>query len=106
MPHPEIFAALKAGANLLIDDGKVRLRADAVSDSRIQATVLQGGVVKNHKGVNLPDTMLPIPALTPKDRADLDYALSDWMSIGWRCLSCSAPTMSPNCAKPPPDAPA
>ncbi len=75
MPHPEIFAALRPGANLLIDDGKVRLAADQVSDDRIEATVLQGGVVKNNKGVNLPDTLLPIPAMTPKDRSDLDYAL-------------------------------
>ena len=85
MPHPEIFAALKPGANLLIDDGKVRLLADAVTDSRIDATVLHGGVVKNHKGVNLPDTLLPIPAMTPKDRNDLDYALS--LDIDWLALS-------------------
>ena len=85
MPHPEIFAALKPGANLLIDDGKVRLVADSVTDSRIEATVLQGGVVKNHKGVNLPDTLLPIPAMTPKDRSDLDYALS--LNIDWLALS-------------------
>ena len=85
IPHHEIFAALKPGANLLIDDGKVRLVADAVTDSRIEARVLQGGVVKNHKGVNLPDTLLPIPAMTPKDRSDLDYALS--LNIDWLALS-------------------
>jgi len=85
IPHPEIFAALKSGANLLIDDGKVRLVADSVSETRIDATVLQGGMVKNHKGVNLPDTLLPIPAMTPKDRSDLDYALS--LDIDWLALS-------------------
>jgi pyruvate kinase len=85
IPHPEIFAALKAGGNLLIDDGKVRLTAERVTEDRIEATVIQGGMVKNHKGVNLPDTVLPIPALTPKDRADLDYALS--LSIDWLGLS-------------------
>src|SRR5256885_4629860 len=85
IPHPEIFAALKPGSNLLIDDGKVRLVADQVSDTRIDATVLQGGMVKNHKGVNLPDTLLPIPAMTPKDRSDLDYALS--LEIDWLALS-------------------
>jgi len=85
MPHPEIFNALKPGSNLLIDDGKVRLVADQVEESRIVATVLQGGLVKNHKGVNLPDTLLPIPALTPKDRSDLDYALS--LNIDWLALS-------------------
>jgi pyruvate kinase len=85
MPHPEIFNAIAPGANILIDDGKVRLRAEEVSKDHIRATVIQGGVVKNNKGVNLPDTLLPIPALTAKDRADLDYALS--LSIDWIALS-------------------
>jgi pyruvate kinase len=85
IPHPEIFAALKAGSPLLIDDGKVRLMAIEVKQDRMTADVVQGGVIKDHKGVNLPDTMLPIPALTPKDRADLDYALS--LSIDWLGLS-------------------
>ena len=85
MPHPEIFAALKAGSVLLIDDGKVRLVAESVTESRIEATILHGGIVKNHKGVNLPDTLLPIPAMTPKDRSDLDYALS--LNIDWLALS-------------------
>ena len=80
---PEIFAALKPGANLLIDDGKVRLLAERVSESRIDAQIIQGGMVKNNKGVNLPDTLLPIPALTPKDRSDLDYAIG----VGLRMLT-------------------
>ena len=84
-PHPEIFAALKAGSHLLIDDGKVRLTALEVGRDRMTAEVIQGGVVKDHKGVNLPDTLLPIPALTPKDRADLDYALQ--LSVDWLGLS-------------------
>jgi pyruvate kinase len=86
IPHPEIFAALKAGSNLLIDDGKVRLVAREVTDDRMTAEVVQGGMVKNHKGVNLPDTLLPIPALTPKDRTDLDQALAvgaDWLGLSF-----------------------
>ena len=86
IPHPEIFAALKPRSSILIDDGKVRLRADTVSKTEIQATVIAAGLVKNHKGINLPDTLLPIPALTPKDRADLDYALGldvDWMALSF-----------------------
>jgi pyruvate kinase len=85
IPHPEIFAALKPGSQLLIDDGKVRLVAREVAADRMAADVVQGGVIKDHKGVNLPDTLLPIPALTPKDRADLDYALS--LSVDWLGLS-------------------
>ncbi len=85
VPHAEIFNALTGGANVLVDDGKVRLRADEISKDRIRATVLHGGVVKNNKGMNLPDTILPIPALTAKDRSDLDYALS--LDIDWIALS-------------------
>jgi pyruvate kinase len=85
IPHPEIFAALKPGSNLLIDDGKVRLAVREVKPDTMIAEVIQGGVIKNHKGVNLPDTLLPIPALTPKDRADLDAALA--LSIDWLGLS-------------------
>lgn len=85
IPHPEIFAALKPGGNLLIDDGKVRLTVDTVTDKRIEATVAAGGKISSHKGINLPDTTLPIPALTPKDRRDLDYALT--LDIDWIALS-------------------
>ena len=85
VPHAEIFNALTEGAFVLIDDGKVRLRADEISKDRIRARVLQGGVVRDHKGMNLPDTVLPIPALTAKDRSDLDYALS--LEIDWIALS-------------------
>jgi len=85
VPHAEIFAALAPGAVILIDDGKVRLRVENVSSDMATATVLAGGVVKDRKGVNLPDTVLPIPALTPKDRSDLDFALG--LSIDWIGLS-------------------
>ena len=86
MPHPEIFAALKPGQTLLIDDGKVRLEVRSVSKDGIEASVVRGGTVQDHKGVNLPDTLLPIPALTPKDRTDLDHALAagvDWVALSF-----------------------
>jgi pyruvate kinase len=75
LPHPELFAALKAGDRLLIDDGKVRLRTLDVSEERIEAEVLVGGKVSDSKGVNVPDVVVPIPALTDKDRSDLAFAL-------------------------------
>ncbi|HEY5046616.1 MAG TPA: pyruvate kinase [Rhizomicrobium sp.] len=85
IPHPEVFAALKQNENVLIDDGKVRLRIDAMARDTGEATVLIGGEIKDRKGVNLPDTMLPIPALTPKDRSDLDAALH--LGVDWIALS-------------------
>jgi pyruvate kinase len=86
VPHPEIFAALKPGQALLIDDGKVRLEVRSVTEDGIEASVVRGGTVQDHKGVNLPDTLLPIPALTSKDRTDLDHALAagvDWIGLSF-----------------------
>ena len=75
LPHPELFATLEPGDRLLIDDGKVRLRAVEVSADRIEAEVVVGGKISNNKGVNVPDVVVPIPALTEKDRSDLAFAL-------------------------------
>jgi len=85
IPHPEVFAAAKAGENLLIDDGRLRLRIVSISEDGADAVVELGGVFKDRKGVNLPDTMLPIPAMTPKDRTDLDAALN--LGVDWIALS-------------------
>ncbi len=76
MPHPEIFAALKVGATLLLDDGKVRLRVDACGKDFADCTVMAGTRLSNRKGVNVPDCILPLDALTAKDKADLVHALA------------------------------
>ena len=67
---------LEAGHDVLIDDGLVRLRVGTVSGGRAQCEVIVGGVVTSHKGVNLPGVPLPIPSLTRKDTADLEFALA------------------------------
>ena len=66
---------LHAGHELLIDDGLVRLRVDEVDDGRARTTVLVGGVVGAHKGVNLPGVAIPVPSLTEKDLRDLEFGL-------------------------------
>jgi pyruvate kinase len=66
---------LKPGNDVLIDDGLVRLRVSVVEQGRAHCEVIVGGVVSSHKGVNLPGVPLPIPSLTPKDTADLEFAL-------------------------------
>jgi len=71
-----IGQVLEAGHDVLIDDGLVRLRVGTVADGRAQCEVIVGGVVTSHKGVNLPGVPLPIPSLTRKDTADLEFALS------------------------------
>jgi pyruvate kinase len=75
LPHPELFEAVKKDNRLLIDDGKIRLRVAAVEKDRIATVVEVGGTVSNNKGVNVPDVLIPIPALTEKDREDLQFAL-------------------------------
>ncbi len=75
LPHPEIIGAAEIGATLLLDDGKLRLRVLRKRDDHLLTEVLNGGVLSDRKGVNVPDVVLPIPALTEKDRADLDFVL-------------------------------
>jgi pyruvate kinase len=70
-----IGEVLAAGNEVLIDDGLVRLRVEEVVGGRARCTVLVGGVISSHKGVNLPGVPLPIPSLTDKDRSDLELAL-------------------------------
>ncbi|MGD9869733.1 MAG: pyruvate kinase [Thauera sp.] len=85
LPHPEIFAALEAGTELLLDDGKLRLRVDAFGPDFADTTVLVGGVLSDRKGVNVPGVVLPISPLTAKDRADLEFGLG--LDVDWVALS-------------------
>jgi pyruvate kinase len=85
IPHAEVFAALKQKHCLLIDDGKVRLRTFASKPDSAEAIVEVGGVLKNKKGINLPDTLLPVSAMTEKDRGDLAAALA--LGVDWVALS-------------------
>ena len=85
IPHGEVFAALKQKHCLLIDDGKVRLRTFASKPDSAEAFVEVGGVVSDRKGVNLPDTLLPVSAMTDKDRSDLEAALK--LGVDWIALS-------------------
>src|SRR5579862_7015514 len=69
IPHAEIFAALKQRHCLLIDDGKIRLRTWSSKPDSAEAAVEVGGDIKDRKGINLPDTLLPVSAITDKDRS-------------------------------------
>jgi pyruvate kinase len=86
LPHAEIFAAILPGDTLLIDDGKLRLTAALVEPGRIVAQVKVGGRVSSRKGVSLPNTVVPLAALAPKDIADLEAALDagiDWVALSF-----------------------
>ncbi|WP_275785020.1 pyruvate kinase [Pararhizobium gei] len=87
LPHPEILEAVKPGHRLLIDDGKLHLRAEKTDGTSIVCTVVAGTKISDRKGVSLPDTLLGVGALTEKDRADLDAVLEtddvDWVALSF-----------------------
>lgn len=85
LPHPEIFAALEPGARLLLDDGRIELRVDDFSNDHADTTVINGGLLSDRKGVNVPGVLLPLSAMTEKDRADLAFGLS--LGVDWVALS-------------------
>jgi pyruvate kinase len=86
LPHPEILQAAGPGQTLLLDDGKVRLVCTGTADGQLTARVEVGGRLSDRKGVSLPDTTVPVSALAPKDRSDLDAALNagiDWLALSF-----------------------
>ncbi len=85
LPHPEIFQALVPGVTLLVNDGKIRLRVDECGPDFANCTVIAGGTISNHKGVNVPDVELPLAALSEKDLSDLEFACE--LGVDWLALS-------------------
>ncbi|MBQ0811203.1 pyruvate kinase, partial [Roseovarius sp.] len=85
LPHPEIFAALEPGANLLVNDGKIRLRVTACGPEFADCDVIAGGTISNRKGVNVPDVVLPLAALSEKDLSDLEFICD--LGVDWLALS-------------------
>src|SRR5215211_1380408 len=86
LPHPEVFVALAPGVHLLIDDGKMRLEVEEATRSSAVARVLIGGPVSERKGVSVVGAVLPVSALTEKDKRDLAFALdlgADWIALSF-----------------------
>jgi pyruvate kinase len=87
LPHPEILEAVKPGHRLLIDDGKLHLRAEKCDGTSIVTTVVSGTKISDRKGISLPDTLLGVGVLTEKDRIDLDAVLAteevDWVALSF-----------------------
>lgn len=85
LPHPEIFAALEDGTDLLLDDGKLRLQVQRHGADFAETTVVVGGPLSDRKGVNVPGVILPISPLTAKDHDDLQFGLK--LGVDWVALS-------------------
>lgn len=85
LPHKEIFDALEPGAHLLVNDGKIKLRVKDCGVDFANCEVIVGGTISNRKGVNVPDVTLPVAALSPKDRKDLEFVCE--LGVDWLALS-------------------
>ncbi|MFC0008664.1 pyruvate kinase [Devosia nitrariae] len=86
LPHPEIIESVSVGDRLLLDDGKLQLKATKVGGGAVETEVIYGGRLSDRKGVSLPDTLLPVGALTEKDHADLLEGLkcdADWIALSF-----------------------
>ena len=85
LPHPEILNAVTHGTDLLLDDGRIRLLVEEIGEGFVDTVVEIGGIISDHKGVNLPGVVLPISPITAKDRADLQFGLD--LGVDWVALS-------------------
>ncbi len=85
LPHREIFQALRKGSELLLDDGRIRLRVSKCGEDFAETKVVTGGTLSDRKGVNVPGVVLPLSPITKKDRSDLRFALK--LGVDWVALS-------------------
>ena len=85
LPHKEIFDALEPGSHLLVNDGKMRLKVKDCGADFANCEVIVGGSISNRKGVNVPDVVLPLAALSDKDRKDLEFVCE--LGVDWLALS-------------------
>ena len=86
LPHQEIFDAAVVGMELLLDDGKIRLRVQNAAKNSIETKVITGGTLSNRKGVNVPGVALGLSSLSEKDKIDLNFALQlgcDWIALSF-----------------------
>ncbi len=85
LPHPQVMESLEVGTDLLLDDGKLRLRVTKANAKSAECEVMVGGKLSDRKGVNIPNAIVRMSALTDKDRRDLDFALE--LGVDWVALS-------------------
>jgi pyruvate kinase len=86
LDHPELFAALKPGDQIWMDDGTIQLAVQAVGAGEARCRVTAGGVVSDHKGVALPGLPLPLSCLTAKDKEDLRFGIEhgvDYVAVSF-----------------------
>ncbi len=86
LPHDDVMKSLNVGDRILLNDGKIEMRVTGVETGKIIATVVRGDEIWSRRGFNLPDTDVATSVLTPKDKNDLEYAITknpDWVAISF-----------------------
>ncbi|MBR5904342.1 MAG: pyruvate kinase [Alphaproteobacteria bacterium] len=86
LPDIDVIHSLKIGDNVLLNDGKIQLRVDAVFDDSVETSVIRGDEIWSRRGFNLPDTEINTEILTPKDKADIEYVITkkpDWIAVSF-----------------------
>ena len=84
--HPEVFDVLEEGANILLNDGRIRLVAERTGRDFVETLVLTGGTLSDYKGVNVPNVVVPVSAITARDRDNMEFALDkgvDWIALSF-----------------------
>lgn len=86
LPDMDVIHSLNIGDRVLLNDGKIELRVDAVFDDSVETTVVRGDEIWSRRGFNLPDTDIDTDILTTKDKADLEYAITknpDYIAVSF-----------------------
>ncbi|HAN74906.1 MAG TPA: pyruvate kinase [Planktothrix sp. UBA8402] len=84
--YPYLAEEAEPGAEVLLDDGLLELKIEEIQGNAVKCRVIEGGILKSRKGVNLPSLILRLPSLTEKDQQDLDFGISqgvDWVSLSF-----------------------
>ncbi|KAH8065707.1 pyruvate kinase [Aureococcus anophagefferens] len=89
LPHPEVLEALNVGDAILLDDGKLRVEVEAKGPGFVDTVVQNDAWLSSRKGFNLPDTVVPCSAMTPKDIEDLEFLMEGFqgVTVDWIALS-------------------
>jgi pyruvate kinase len=77
---------VKRGDHILLDDGLIELRVLETTETDVRCEVIEGGTLKSHKGINLPGVAVSAPALTEKDKEDLQFGIAqgvDWVALSF-----------------------
>lgn len=79
--YPYVAEEAEPGTQVLLDDGLLELRVEKVDGNAVQCIVIEGGLLKSHKGVNFPTLNLRLPSLTEKDKQDLDFGIEQGVDL-------------------------